>query len=267
MRSTTPSLVAALALCGAVPALHAAGFTPVNQQRDVQIGADISIQNADGSPVGSGSASDRDATAAGYFGAWDAEVGLDGGPLGDVGFAGGRAVQRSSITAQRIDFYGFADIFVSVSGSGDVISGGGAASTYFGVGFDLDEATTVRLDMQSTPSLFGNDFLFSLTRSDGSLVWGASSVEQPGGPPLYDFARTFVLDAGRYQLGAYLAATTTLDGGGDPRAEALFSLATAVPEPGAVAMWVAGLAGLAAAVARRRGRMRGDSCHAGSRGS
>lgn len=42
----------------------------------------------------------------------DREVGLDGALLGNVGYAGVRAVQRSTLGSDEISFYGFGDIYV-----------------------------------------------------------------------------------------------------------------------------------------------------------
>lgn len=243
------SVAAVLASFGAA---QAATFEPTWQSRSVHIGADIAVWNIDGNGGGSGSAGDSFITQPGDFSAMDKEVGLDGGSLGGVGFAGGRAVQRSSYGGERIDFYGFGDIYVSVAATGDFITGGGAASVYFSTIFQVTRPTWVQLDMTSTPSNFGSDFLFALSKSGGGVVWAQSSVEQDGFPPAYSFTRSFWLEAGSYNMGASLLANFPLDGAGDSRMEAAFSLvASAVPEPQGWALLLAGLGVVGAAVRRQ----------------
>lgn len=243
-----------IALALAAGSAVAGPFNITHQQRYIAIGAFVSIENAGGEPGGSGAASDMFTMPRDDFSAMNREVGLDGGPLGTVGYAGGRAVQRSSMTTDEISFYGFGDIYVQLVGSGDVITGGGSTSSGFSATFTVTAPTSVRLALSSMPSQFGNDFQFGLSRANGQMVWGQSSLEQPDGPPLYSFEQRLHLAPGVYHLGAFVGANYSIDGVGDPRAEGQFTLAAVVPEPSTLLLWSAGVALLVGAAWRRRSR-------------
>lgn len=235
---------------------QAGPFKVTDQQRYISIGASVSIVNAGGEPGGSGSAGDSYRVPRDDFSAMNREVGLDGGPLGTVGYAGGRAVQRSSMSSDEISFYGFGDIFVQLVGSGDVITGGGGTSSGFSATFTVTAPTSVSLALGSMPSMVGNDFQFGLSRANGQMVWGLSSIEQPDGPPLYSFERRLELSPGVYNVGAFVGANYSIDGIGDPRAEGQFILTAVVPEPSTYLLWCAGISGVAALRWKRTTRAR-----------
>lgn len=216
------------------------------------IAASVTIENAGGEPGGSGSAGDAYTVPRDDFSPMDHEVGLNGGPLGTVGYAGGRAVQRSSLTGEEISFYGFGDVYVQLVGSGDVITGGGSTSSNFSATFTVTAPTSVRLALNSVPSQVGNDFQFGLSRANGQVMWGRSSLEQPEGPPLYSFEQRLELTPGTYHVGAFVGANYSVDCVGDPRAEGQFTLTAVVPEPGTYMLWGLGI-GIMAVAIRRRG--------------
>lgn len=242
---------ALVALLACVPPLSAAPFVVTAQQRYISLGTSVSIENAGGEPGGSGSAGDYFAVPAGDFSALDRELRLDATPLGTVGLAIGRAVQRSAFGNDQISFYGLGDLYVQLLQGGDVITGGSSTSVGFSATFTVTAPTTVRLALSSTPSLAGNDFRFGLSKANGQLVWGQTSVEQPDGSFAYSFEQSLALAPGVYSVGAFVGSNYSLDGIGDSRAEGQFSLTAVVPEPGTVWLLLAG-AGLVLGMAHRR---------------
>lgn len=104
---TMPIILAAASVTA-----HSGPIQATAQQRYIAIGASISSEKAGGEPGGSGSAGDTFRVPRDDFPAMDREVGLDGALLGNVGYAGVRAVQRSTLGSDEISFYGFGDIYV-----------------------------------------------------------------------------------------------------------------------------------------------------------
>lgn len=256
VKNTVHPLLFTLLLTVSASGLRAAGFEALSQIRSVNIGAGVSINANDDSGF-SESASDGDGYLTAGPGVLDKAVGLSDfslfTPYGSGG-GSGRASQESWMNDGEIYFNGFADVFVSAGSSGDgYATASGSAASDFSFVFRLEAPTEVELHMSS-----GNydgatsEYWFSLSNHNGTPIWDQTGIEvYPN--YLTTFTVNLQLAPGDYSINAHVGAFSSYEGGFgfSGQAAAEFSLKV-VPEPGAAALLLAGLAPLAG---RRRGSL------------
>lgn len=256
--------VGALLLAALTTAADAASFTSISQARSISISGQMTLFSQDpdlpGYPI-TAVYSDGAQTDSAGFGVFDRSVGLGAlsiaDPLGD-GFGAGRAGQISSFTPQRISFEGAADVNLTGYAQPEAeISGSGGASSRLTYGFSLDSATAVMLTMDSEVGPSRSSYSFALTQVGGGTVWNQTSLFDADGNEIRSFTTLLQLDAGSYNLGVVLGASSQFrnEDAESGRAVASFTLSP-VPEPGTASLAAVGFALLGALAYRRAQAMR-----------